>query len=151
MLKIMLTPECKMNVPFCTFHRNLNKPFLLLCFYAVSQTCRKGSIQLRAAVSCNWSNLCYCGVRKAVAQSALPVSVDVTGSVSYINKRASDSHGNLSNLPLDWHSHRTVYAKVIFLPFHCTLMQVKKCTPLRPRAWAEIKAIYICRNGNGKS
>lgn len=30
------------------------------------------------------------------------------------------------------------------LPFHCAFIQVKKCIPLRPRAWAEIKAMYIC-------
>lgn len=29
------------------------------------------------------------------------------------------------------------------LPFHCTLMQLKKWIPLRPRAWAEIRAMYI--------
>lgn len=36
------------------------------------------------------------------------------------------------------------------LPFHWTLIQVKKCIPLRPRAWAEIKAMYICREKNRK-
>lgn len=58
-------------------------------------------------------------MRKAVAQSAIPVSVDAAGSGSYINKRASDSRVNLSNLLLDCHSHGTVFAKVIFtIPLH---------------------------------
>lgn len=30
--------------------------------------------------------------------------------------------------------------------FHWTLIQVKKCIPLRPRAWAEIKAMYIVKS-----
>lgn len=127
MVKSMLTPKYKATVnhkmnehlPFCTFHSNLNKPLLLPLLYTVKQTCRNGSIQLCAAAWCNWSNLCHCGVKKAVAQSAILDSVDAAGSGSYINKCASDSCGNLSNLLLDCHRHRTICAKVIFtIPLH---------------------------------
>lgn len=124
----MLTPKYKATVnhklnehlPFCTFHSNLNEPFLLPLLYTVEQTCRNGSIQLCAAAWCNWSNLCHCGMRKAVAQSAVPVSVDAAGSGSHINKCAADSLGNLSNLLLDCHSHGTNLCKGDF--YHSTAL-----------------------------
>lgn len=69
-------------------------------------------MQLRAAAP--QSNLCFCGVTEAVAQSAVPLPVDTAGRGSYIHKRASDWRGSPSNLLFDDHSHHTIYSKVIF-------------------------------------